>query len=249
MRALLPALFVLLVAMPAKASDVFLRWDACGPGGASLRTFACNTNSGEEVLVSSFVLTDSLPQVNGMQTAIKVDFVPSLGVPSWWNVTNCRPSTSIRAWVTPAPAGCVSPWPAIAFGGSSYAPTRYSSGSGLLRAVFAVPEKDTFALEPSVEYLAHRFTISHAKTVGTGACSGCALPAGFSVLEILLTRNSALGNLEVFPTRDSPPNFHVTWQCPGTPVFMYGSVQSWAFSGCTVPTRRPTWGSIKSLFR
>ncbi len=72
---------------------VNIRWDHCYDDGGTLnKTFACDTNSGSERLVVSFVLAEPLANVNGTEIAIEV-MASGATLPSWWQYRNfgaCR---------------------------------------------------------------------------------------------------------------------------------------------------------------
>ena len=77
-------------------NEVYLRWDNClGDGGTYNRVFACDTNSGFEVLVGSFRLDETMDQASGLSTYIHLAPTgSSTPMPAWWSL---RPSL---------PAGC-----------------------------------------------------------------------------------------------------------------------------------------------
>jgi len=61
---------------PIEPGNVQLRWDACyADGGSDFKTFACNTNSGSEVLVVTATPGVDLPQLNGMQADLHVHLI------------------------------------------------------------------------------------------------------------------------------------------------------------------------------
>ena len=62
---LVPFLLGLLPSATAAAGWVNLSWDDCGSHGASMRTFACNTNGGSHTLVGSFVAPSGIDSLNG----------------------------------------------------------------------------------------------------------------------------------------------------------------------------------------
>src|SRR5262245_4303275 len=81
------AALLLLAAMsplPARAlSTLNLRWDACiGDGGVSNKSFACNTNTGVNTLVGSWVSHLDLQNVTGNQVVVDLGaYAPPL--PAW----------------------------------------------------------------------------------------------------------------------------------------------------------------------
>src|SRR4029077_1647958 len=98
-RQLLTFALLLCIALvsPAMAATtppgLNLRWDNCFDDGcASNKLFACNTNSGIERLVLSFVLDVPMDPVSGME--IRAEFwSASASYPVWWqslNAGSCR---------------------------------------------------------------------------------------------------------------------------------------------------------------
>ncbi|HXJ67447.1 MAG TPA: hypothetical protein VNM39_00960, partial [Verrucomicrobiae bacterium] len=86
---------------PAGASTVNLRWNDCwGDGGAANRSFACNTNSGSQLLVGSFISPFAVPGVVRHDVLVEVA-LNAASVPAWWmfrNAGTCRQySLTVRA--------------------------------------------------------------------------------------------------------------------------------------------------------
>ena len=82
---LLAAALAWLVALPASAQNLKLRWNACGgDGGVQNRSFACDTNAGSELLVASFVLTGNIPNVVAIESRIDLGFgFGAVPMPAW----------------------------------------------------------------------------------------------------------------------------------------------------------------------
>src|SRR5690349_12666057 len=85
----------LMAAAPAVAAPgVNLTWSRChGEGvGSQNRAFACDTNDGSEVLVTSFVLSADLADVSGNE--LNIDLISQDDpLPAWWDFKNsgsCR---------------------------------------------------------------------------------------------------------------------------------------------------------------
>ena len=82
----------LLIAGPATGEEgLNLSWDDCGSHGASNKAFACDTNTGEDVLVLSFKLSDDLVGFLGSQGYVDVRGYPSL--PDWWRFSEPPPGS------------------------------------------------------------------------------------------------------------------------------------------------------------
>ena len=281
MRRILPLL--LLALLPEAASGlqpgVALRWDAClGDGGTANRAFACDTNSGGEVLVASFVPGRDFNGVQGFEP--QVDFFSSTAtIPAWWEFINagaCRTISLSMDCVAPAgAASCIDPAPGISacFLGT-YEMGFLSPGRVRLRAFRYVMAADTFSLLNGQHYFAFMLRINHAKTTGTGACAGCSISTciGFSGMRIVSLDydpeptfechdpTPACGTRYMFGPADGAASDRVTWQGSAMPAFA-----TWPFFGhehpnafgvteatCTdavTATRRSTWAAIKSHYR
>src|SRR5215471_558484 len=104
-----------LSASIASAGGIKLAWNDClGAGGASNRTFACDTNVGSNDLYVSFDPPVELPDVNGSNPIIDL-FSTSSQLPAWWqfkNAGSCRQTAMSAAPVfdQTAPSGCVDLW-------------------------------------------------------------------------------------------------------------------------------------------
>ena len=100
----------LLPALPPSATAVGLnlRWNACGAEGVSSLAFACNTNTGSDRLVGSYVAPNGITQLMGTEMILFATF-SGTGVPSWWQMKNagtCR-QTALTLQTTPDPAWAV----------------------------------------------------------------------------------------------------------------------------------------------
>ena len=253
---------LLLSAPAAQGSGVFLKWDACAAdGGTSARSFACDTNSGFETLVSSVVLDAAVADVIGIEVRI-VGQSTSGVLPAWWGVANagsCRPSAaSIQTLPAGSVTGCPSLLGALAVGGFTYTTNVPSSGGVQFRVLVAVPSP--VAAAAGQEYFLFALRISHTKTVGTGGCAGCLEPMclGASYLRATTTDPSP-SSWPTFVMTSAPADqgHLVSWQnsSPGG-VYAYqvdppfGHEIDYAMT-CDVvtPARRSTWGSVKALYR
>ena len=98
MRAFLPRLLLvasLALAEPSWASGVNFSWDACtSEGGVQNKTFACDTNTGSDVLYGSFVLGTDQTNSIGIEATVDIH-AQSTNLPDWWQFVNagaCRQS-------------------------------------------------------------------------------------------------------------------------------------------------------------
>ena len=103
-----------------------------------------------------------------------------------------------------------------------------------IKIAVAVPQSALADLFAETEYFSCNVTISNQKTVGTGACTGCSVPAcvvlnSVNVVTALLTQ-------EFLGTATTPGSNLATWQGQGP--------------NCLQVSARPaTWGQLKALYR
>ena len=241
MRNTLPlALVLLAVSMTSvHGAGLNLRWTSCaGDGGTQNKVFACNTNTANHDMIASFVLDASLAQVNGDELVVDLS-TASTSLPDWWRLFNfgsCRQvSLSIAAHDGPA---C----PDMFIGKASMNIASYQVGlhgpnSARILSLNAVQAAAGVDLIAGQEYAVARWRVSSQKTVGLGACDGCAIPACITFNSANLSTIGDANNL-VLTTAANPGSNYITWQggagtnCPAA-----------------TPSRNSTWGAVKSLYR
>jgi hypothetical protein len=232
---------LLLVATRAPAGEARISWDACGADGPRDKTFACDTETGDDLLHVSFTAPDASPI---QSIAVQLDFIvysPVCDYPSWWSLLYpgaCRGSAvSLSADFSGDP-GCAD-WSGgtAAASFTSVGGDCAHTGYTYTRYRFASASATPLALEAGRTYGALRLDLSHRGTVGPGSCAGCS--AGFVIRLLSLTLNGPAGPRALVTPGPGPedPLLYVYWQ-GGT-------------SGLGPPTaaRRSTWGAIKSLYR
>lgn len=237
---------LLVLAPTAHASGLALRWDACaGEGtGTSVRSFACNTDAGQDRIVGSFVPPVGMTGVQYIELTLKLDTCPFLvgspcgsTLPAWWQfyqAGTCRQNALAPSFVNdPANAVCQSwsageQWGAIA----SYQIGIFGPNTARLRMVAASVLPDAGDVAAETQYQAFALTISHANTVGSGACGGCNQP-----LAVIFT----IANL--VPMNYLDPSLFI-----GNPLGAPYDAVAWWQSG-PVAARVTTWGAVKALYR
>ena len=177
-------MLVAVAAAPAlSAPGINVAWDQChGDGGTLNRMFACNTNSGTERLVLSFVTDQRIENVSGMEMYLQLA-ADGPALPTWWSMKNpgtCRPSTPGFTVSPPNPSStlCVD-WGGSFFGSAgiaNYVIGAAGPNTATSVAVVAVPQGLGLSVDPATQYFTGSYLISHTKTVGTGSCSGCQVP-------------------------------------------------------------------------
>ncbi len=247
-RSALVACALSLIASSAQAAGgMNLSWSDCGVFGQAQRSFDCASNAGVNVLYVSAVTPAPMPQLNGMAAVIDLQTNAAVLSP-WWQLQNQEGATGCRTgflssnYFFPAgPFSCLDPWWGVAAGGFDY---KYQFGllnRGRLRAVCAVWSPSSSDGES--EYYMGSLAIRNMKTVGVGACGGCADGVCLVLNSVLVAQPYGMENYTI----TNPLNRqYVTWQSGGASPGpgRYGS-------GCpgATPARSSTWGSVKALYR
>lgn len=267
MRRLLPALLLLLTALIPSAT-VFampspgpigpyrygpygcnLRWNNCfGDNGAINRAFACDTNTGTEVLVGSWVPAWDLTGMSGAEVVIDLASAGT-SLPAWWSFRNagtCRQAALAMNFI-PLPSNVVCmDWAAgqSAGGIGAYQIGGRGANTARIVAAIAVPSSALANLIGRKEYFAFNLNINHSKTVGTGACAGCTTPVCIVFNRMKMTTQVAAHDTYVQGPSNLTDSDYATWQ-GGAGVSSFGG------TGCpaATPTKRETWGAVKSLYR
>ena len=243
------ALIALAGARAAHAGGVNLAWGGgCyGENPVSNLTFGCDSGTlRDATIVGSFTLDRPISDFVGMEAVLDVQ-AESETLPAWWQFFNggaCRgTSLSASADFTSAPGStCSDPWSGRAGGGiAAYqtATTMPSVPSGQpnmarLKIAYAVPSDGPVALTGGVEYYAFRLRIDAQRTVGAGACSGCATPVTITAVDIEAAGLS--GTVEHETTALQSPC--VSWQGSGA-----------SCAADQTHARNASWGRVKSFYR
>lgn len=237
-----------------------LSWDHCSADGqVANKNFACNTNSGTDVLVVSF----ESPVAASFATGIEMTFQiasSSGAVPGWWSLSSaggCRTTSLSSNLIPQGPTVCDDPY--LGQGASAagaYVLDFYGPGTARMLGIAAMPSPMTITVGPGVETYALTIGINHSRTVGS-ACSGCNVPMclGIGLLRLVGPDPGQTISLDAggpnigggasvvtwqgayvanYTVQGSSPNLFVSFACaPNTPI----------------PTRRESWGSVKALYR
>jgi len=264
MRRILPVLVALALAPPSVAiaggPGVNIRWDNCfDDGGLMNKTFACDTNAGQEQLVVSFVLSETMLDVSGQEIVVDIRSA-SATLPAWWafkNAGTCRlNSLAFTVGAVGSEVNCTEWSGGQAVGGIGV----YQIGSpgpngALLKAAVAVPSTALAVLDPGVEYISGRLRINNVKTTGTGACAGCTEPVCIYLTSINVS-TPVLGNNRFISTgANDVASQIVTWQ----DGLVRNLASNCGLVGCfptfdcvldpSTSARNSTWGAVKSLYR
>ena len=246
-RIALAPLVLVLIAGPASAAGVNLRWNACAvDGGVSNRSFACDTNDGEELLFASVELDTQFRGVYSISAVLDIA-TASTNLPDWWRVNGvgeagCRAQSISPSSQDGTPA-CTDAF--VGCGISSLveiAPGVRGPNTLRLHAAVYLPCDVFLVLEPEREYLAVTLRIDHLKTTSGPACEGC--DVGACLVLGVLERGGSDGYLPLTTPANGTDSHYVTWQGGGVPVI--GSAIS---CPAATPVVRRTWSAVKSLYR
>ena len=224
----------------AHAAGLSIGWLNCralGGAGVDNQLFGCSSEINDLPLQAAFVLSSPVDSVIAFELVIDVD-VADVSLPPWWRMDpgQCRAG----GWSADvlAPASCDDPWQgagvAAVQGWLAGTPGGSPRHGRLLVAAAAIP--GTFVtLDADVAYTAARAVLRTNKTL---TCEGCAIPACL-VFNSLLIRRLPGSSVET-----------LTLSNPEVPGLERVRWQGGSGADCqAVPTRRSTWGAVKSLYR
>jgi hypothetical protein len=240
------ALLLALWAAPAASAEgLYLTWGDCALNGAgtSLRTFACNTDVGDQALYCALVMPQATDSVLAIEMTVDVQ-VAATDLPDWWRYGfgGCREGMLVADLDFAPLTTCGSVLPSGASGGLlSYVVgmPRGGAAQARLRIGFSVPSSQPMTLNGTTMYYAARITFPN--TGATGGCSGCGDPACLVLNSILVRRP---------PRPVGTPTTDVLLTTPGPGNGNWASWQMTSAATCqAVPVRNRTWGEIKSLYR
>lgn len=242
-------LLALTAVVATAAPGTNLRWVNCfGDAGTQNRNFACNTNTGNHILVGSFELGADILQASGNEVVIDIAAADAV-LPAWWafkNAGTCRQTSQSMNFTIPGTAVVCADWANGQAAGGIGAYNIGQSGPNTARVVaaIAVPATALADLFGGQEYFSYNLVMNSAKTVGLGSCTGCQVPVCVVFNSVKVTTQVAANDRTVAgPTNGIDSNF-ATWQGGGAPATPRGN-------GCpaATPTKNSTWGSVKSLYR
>lgn len=239
---------VLLACAPcAHAVGLGLRWGSCE--GSANRNFACDRNTGSELLVASFSPPGGITEMTGIEAYMRV--VTADGkVPAWWQLferSNCRPtSLSLQSDVSDQ-LECDDPWEGQGMGGIARYKQNGSSGVDLIAGI-AVPPNAKHGLSAGRTYAAFKLLINHQRTSGPGACAGCETPVCITFDRMVIAQYSE-PDPDTHITR--PRNSEITLGLPGTGNTP-GNLATWqgGTANCGAGLTKPSsWSQVKDRFR
>lgn len=256
------------IAIAQATTQLRLSWDHCAAEGyVADRAFACDSNTGEEVLFASVVFGDDVPWdwLGGFESFLDITTTAST-LPPWWELGSglyCRTNGVLAGLDSLAVSSACVPWywadGDLSRLALSVLTFEYGyDGPGSVRAHFmaAVPAGAEVSIPAGQhEYTFARFRLKHSKATGAGSCAGCLVPAcmGFGLVKLVYT--PPMASYVALGT----PASTVTWQ--GAYVSSYEPTPPWMdyafhpYRGnlrCAtgpVPAQGRTWGMIKTMYR
>ena len=230
-----------LSAAAASAQGLNIGWEGCGLGGAPGWGFSCGTNSGTNTLVGSFVAPAGLLYFTGIEGVLDLETGgPTLS--DWWKLKGvglCRNgslSLDLDLANSGDPGSCFDYYAPI--GGATGGIAAYQVGFGgpnkaRIKLVAAVDQTVAGPVPPGLEVFAYNLKISHIKTVGTGACTGCFDGVCIAFNSLRLTQPGIGNNIDLV-----------------TPALRnYVTFQNCTFGCPAIVAAHPTsWGAIKALY-
>jgi hypothetical protein len=245
---LLCGLLLALTATVASAAGVGIRWTECiGDGGLLNRNFACNVNTGSNVLVGTFQLgAAGLAQTSGEEIVVDLGSA-SATLPAWWQFKNtgtCRTgSLAIGAAPTANAANCADWGGGLAGAGlGAYIIGARGPNTARIVAASAVPPSGLQDLSGGQEYFAFTLAINNLKTVN-GGCTGCQTAVCIVFNSLNMTTPVLANNvLLTGPSNGTDADF-CTWQ-GGAGVIVGGTPGC----GAATPTKNATWGAVKAMY-
>ena len=259
-----PAVAIVLVvallglARPVGAAEgIFLSWDNCGAGANANKTFACDTDDGQQVLFCEFTMPQAADSVVAVEIVIDIQHASST-LPDWWRFDEggCRVGTILSADAEFAGTGCTDMWLGakndggmVVGGFADYITSqpRGQASQARLRVALAVTTQYAVTLDGTTRYAAARVIIRNDKTAGGSGCPGCVEPACLVLNQVLIGR---VAGSEDFCEQTPLPQSDFCLVTPGAVNANWATWQGGAGANCAaVPVRKRTWGEIKSLYR
>ncbi len=228
------ALLAVTVGLASAAPGLNLNWQDCSLSGVINRNFACSSNSGSSQLISSFVAPAGLNSVSAFSMKVRMQTIgATLG--AWWDIGGCRPGTAMIfstdfSGTTSGGVDCFDYF-AGATGGGFFVPNDGGANRALITHGAAYPQ-NFGAIPAGAEVYASRVLLSYTGTIGCEG--GCLDGACLHLDEVVINQSTG----ETTTITNTATRSYVTWQgggglpCPES-----------------TPTKKATWGTIKSMYR
>jgi hypothetical protein len=243
---------------PVAHAQLNLAWNNCITQGTAAvdKAYACDgsANGNAFKVVMSFVAPTSVNNFVGMQAVVDIRNSTVDPLTDWWKlgVGECRdgnfnfPGSLTGVGST---ASCKNPWAGGNTGGGfqyytenkgdNVVPTP-APGWGRVKIAFARDTETSLAV--GQQYIAGVFTLDTFNDIdsGGGVCAGCATAACI-----------VLNQIELYQTAGSPGGDIIVMTTPATRNYITWQGGAVGGAGCpaVTPTRRTTWGAVKSIYR
>lgn len=240
-----------LSASLALAGGVNISIGDCGSGTLSnAATNTCASNTGSIFAAYGSVVIPAVTKSSFVGSMSIIDIQTNdATIPDYWRADACRStafslsadgsiSTTTCAatlWDTATPAGSN----ITALSNSTQASIPLNRERLLLGSVLFPTDVYNLTGDNSTEMVVFKLTVGKAKSVGTGACTGCATGACIVLNEIQLQGMNDNGQQDYLHITQTLNNNHISYNASaGLPT-------------CpdAVPVRNRTWGSVKALYR
>jgi hypothetical protein len=223
----------------SSANALYLTWNDCAgaPGAASGTTVDCGTGQGRQLIVA-FDLAQPVDSVIALEAVVDMQLSVSQPLP-WWQFDpgGCHYGRLIASATFPDLVACADFWNAGATfdGPPAYYLVGTPGAENRARIVvgFAVLSNQPRALAAATRYYAARLAFQDDARV---ICTGCEQPACLLLQSIRLIRYGTLAGDVVIDAAGGAGLNQVGWQSTNSLCGI-------------VPTRRHTWGQLKSLYR
>ncbi len=248
---LLCGLLLVAATGSASAAGVSLHWNDCTSGGGVQNlNFACDDDLASFSATGQFRMPAPLNGVTGIELSLDLATAgPTL--PAWWqfNEGQCRATNLSLNADTTGKVGCPDWAGGTALGGlATYTEGSSSPNTAHILGGFAVgPPRNLTDLTQN--FFAFNLVILADNTTAGGskgvACGGCDLAACIVFNQINVVTPFPLPLFEVkISNSELPGGNFITWQGGA-------GVNSSLGQGCpaATPTRKSTWGELKSLYR
>ena len=214
---------------PPEPPDMNIAWDRCGAGGASFKSFACDSNTGSEAIVVSFVPLQSRSDFGAIDADLYIETSGGEALPSWWYVgsSGCRSGALAVSYDRGEDAACAQVTSAGQVLGWGYYPEW--AGPNTARLIVEVgPGAPGVPVTAGVEYFGFRVILNHMKSTGVDSCGGCSARVAIRLGPVVVTYvDGGLQDVLTSPIRQD----------------------TIALQSGLVPAKVPTWGQIKALYR
>jgi hypothetical protein len=236
---LLIAVAVLCAGPAARAGGVNFNWGTTCYSEAPLYglTFACNSNTSPAAwtMTASFMVDTEMADFVGVEISLEGQSASPL-LPDWWKLgaTDCRAhAMTFHSDASGVATETCMDWAngrAFDLFGYTWDPNRAH-----VAAAASIETSTPYDLQPGVEYYAGTFTLLNRRTVGEGACAGCAYGFIWGIDRIIAVGLD--GRRDVLDSPMPYGNDCLHWN------------DQVMCCRCALPVKRTAWGELKSLYR